>query len=312
MYIKPYHNDYKNIWNSFIKDSVNGTFLFDRDFMEYHSDRFNDASLMVFNDDALICCIPGNKKESNFYSHQGLTYGGFIFKKDLSKSQLEKVIHQVINDLKDNYASIEFRWQPYFYNDYQEHIISAMDQLGFQTRKKFDNLHIDLIHKIKTSSKKTVGYRNGKFDELRLEINHDFKSFWNQILIPQLKARHDASPVHSLEEIELLASRFPDSIKQYTIYKDQELLCGVTFFIKNNIVKSQYASASPDGLKVGALDFLYLEAIQRFKNEGLEYIDLGHVNNPDGTINRGLQRFKEELGGVNTAIYKSELTINEK
>lgn len=34
----------KSEWNAFIARSKNGMFLFDRNYMEYHQDRFDDCS----------------------------------------------------------------------------------------------------------------------------------------------------------------------------------------------------------------------------------------------------------------------------
>ena len=59
----------------------NSTFLFQRDFMDYHSDRFMDHSLLVFKDEKLIAVLPGNQVDNTVYSHQGLTYGGLIVHK---------------------------------------------------------------------------------------------------------------------------------------------------------------------------------------------------------------------------------------
>ena len=65
-------------WNSFLSESVNGTFLFDRRYMDYHSDRFSDASLMVYRRGKLYALLPANVEGSTLYSHQGLTYGGLV------------------------------------------------------------------------------------------------------------------------------------------------------------------------------------------------------------------------------------------
>jgi hypothetical protein len=43
---KPYHAEDLETWNRFNQASRNGTFLFDRGYMDYHADRFTDASLM--------------------------------------------------------------------------------------------------------------------------------------------------------------------------------------------------------------------------------------------------------------------------
>ena len=41
-----YTSDQKIVWDSFVAASRNGTFLFMRDYMDYHADRFTDYSLM--------------------------------------------------------------------------------------------------------------------------------------------------------------------------------------------------------------------------------------------------------------------------
>ena len=46
--------------------------------MEYHSDRFDDFSLLVCKDDELYAVLPANCKGSTVYSHHGLTYGSFV------------------------------------------------------------------------------------------------------------------------------------------------------------------------------------------------------------------------------------------
>ena len=46
------------LWNEFVASAKNATFLFHRDFMDYHSDRFTDFSVLVFKDDALYALLP--------------------------------------------------------------------------------------------------------------------------------------------------------------------------------------------------------------------------------------------------------------
>ena len=46
--IETYESKYKSQWDSFIDMSKNATFLFKRDFMDYHSSRFQDSSFFDF------------------------------------------------------------------------------------------------------------------------------------------------------------------------------------------------------------------------------------------------------------------------
>lgn len=42
MTIEPYSPAQRDEWNRLVRDSRNATFLLDRDYMDYHSDRFPD------------------------------------------------------------------------------------------------------------------------------------------------------------------------------------------------------------------------------------------------------------------------------
>jgi len=282
-------------WNAFIAQAVNGTFLFHRDFMEYHSDRFVDSSLLVYDHNTLVCCVPGNKSGKTFYSHQGLTYGGFILSENTT--QLETIIYAVLKHLQaQQFTRLVFNMQLAFYNPFATVINEILLSQNFEITRKLCNMQLHLAAPLKISNKKTAGYRNGLFDDLSLRIEHDFSRFWKEVLVPQLAARHEVKPVHTLEEITLLAAHFPANIKQYNVYREQVLLAGVTFFLHGDIAKSQYAATAPAGRALNAMDFLYIEAMQDLKDAGYAILDYGPVNERDGTINRGVQRFKEELG----------------
>lgn len=43
-----YTAEFKNKWDELVNCSRNGTFLFLRDYIDYHSDRFNDCSFLFF------------------------------------------------------------------------------------------------------------------------------------------------------------------------------------------------------------------------------------------------------------------------
>ena len=40
----------RRAWDDFVRSSRNGTFLFERAYMEYHADRFKDHSLVISNE----------------------------------------------------------------------------------------------------------------------------------------------------------------------------------------------------------------------------------------------------------------------
>lgn len=76
--IKRYTPDLADEWNAFVAQSKNGTFLFDRGYMDYHADRFHDHSLIIYRRGKCYALLPGCVDGDTFYSHKGLTYGGLV------------------------------------------------------------------------------------------------------------------------------------------------------------------------------------------------------------------------------------------
>src|SRR4051794_12547716 len=95
-----YTPSFYNEWNDFILNSKNGTFLFHRDFMDYHKDRFEDYSLLVFKKEKLVAVLPANKVDREIYSHQGLSYGGVILNKDIKLKHVIGVFENLLKYLK--------------------------------------------------------------------------------------------------------------------------------------------------------------------------------------------------------------------
>ena len=92
-----YSEERKSEWNDFVERSKNGTFLIDRNYMDYHSDRFADFSLMFYLKGKLYAVLPANVKDNTVYSHQGLTYGGLIMGED-AKAANTCVLFAGLND----------------------------------------------------------------------------------------------------------------------------------------------------------------------------------------------------------------------
>ena len=57
-----YKPEMKAQWDSFVRKSRNGTFLFLRDYMDYHRQRFTDFSLLIYDKQSLVALLPLNKE----------------------------------------------------------------------------------------------------------------------------------------------------------------------------------------------------------------------------------------------------------
>ena len=275
--------------------------------MEYHADRFVDHSLMIWNESELVACFPAHVIDNGLRSHRGLTYASLLVDKE--ESQFDQILAELIHYAKQQqFDSLELKLPPAFYNQKFESELKKLKAAGFKLISESVDVVVDLTKEWQPSAKKTIGYRNGKFDQLELVKEGSLKVFWTELLEPQLKARHNASPVHSLEEIEKLQDLFPQSISQYIIKHQEEAVSGITLFDFDHILKIQYAAGNKKGFELNAMDFLYLEIINEAKQQGRKYVDLGTVNHPDGSLNEGLLRFKKQLGAVTTPVH--ELTLD--
>ena len=108
--VQRYQSSHYEDWNTFVANAKNATFLFHRDFMDYHKERFEDYSLLVFDaKDKLVAVLPAHKIESTLYSHQGLTYGGLILNQKIILSQVILITKSILKYLqKSDISKLEF------------------------------------------------------------------------------------------------------------------------------------------------------------------------------------------------------------
>ena len=117
--VRLYTSEDYAIWNNFVSTAKNATFLFHRDFMEYHSDRFQDFSLMVFEEDKLVSILPANKVGDTVFSHQGLTYGGFVFDNKIKLGEVIAITKDVLAFLHSvDITTFQLKLIPSIYTDY--------------------------------------------------------------------------------------------------------------------------------------------------------------------------------------------------
>lgn len=155
---------------------------------------------------------------------------------------------------------------------------------------------LNVQQKPKPSKDRIAGNKRALKNNLVVKEVETFDAFWNTILIPNLNAKHEAQPVHSLTEIKYLKRKFPKQIRQFNVYKNDEIVAGTTIFETKYVAHSQYISGNEDKNIIGSLDFLHLYLMQEvFADKA--YFDFGISNeNQSKNINQGLQYWKEGFG----------------
>ncbi len=290
-------NDY-DAWNAFVSGAKNATFLFHRDFMEYHSDRFDDYSLLVFEDEKLMALLPANTNGRDIFSHQGLTYGGLIYDEKLKLESVIAVFQSLLEFLSQRQKKmLHLKLVPTVYHKKTAQELDYALFLAEARLVRRDTLSvIDLTQTYSFSEIRKRGIKKGIASQLLIKEENDFESFWNQILIPNLSNRHNAKPTHSLEEIVYLKSKFPKQIRQFNVYHNDTLVAGTTVFETETNAHAQYISGNETKSELGSLDFLFAELITKtFAHK--RWFDFGISNENNGkTLNTGLSYWKESFG----------------
>ena len=314
--VEKYTKENRLAWDTFISGAKNATFLFARDFMEYHSDRFTDYSLLVYKDDLLYAVLPANIVGDKLYSHKGLTYGSLVLSKSAKLLYTFEAFKALLAFLDAKaISSLELRNIPTFYNTMPSDELSYFLFKANATLIKRDALMvIDTSTKIKFQKNRREGINKAKRNGLTIAVEHNFEGFWNEILIPNLQQKHGIAPVHSLEEIQLLAAKFPDHIKQVNVYKDNVIVAGTTLFLTKTTIHPQYVSGNSDKNAFGSLDLAYDYIINHF-DSSKRYFDFNISSEENGTaLNSGLIFWKESCGArtyvadnylIDTACYKT-------
>jgi len=280
--------------------------------MDYHSDRFQDFSLMVYKKEKLIALLPSNKVDNHLHSHQGLTYGGLICNKNLKTKDAIlsfEAILKFLNHQKIDTLSLKELPSIFLHNP----VNNPMSYLMFKTKAELyrTDLHsvIANTHKSYSNSRKE-GVKRGQKYNLKVEESKTFDVFWNTILIPNLTSKHGVKPVHTLKEITLLKSQFKNNIRQFNVFKGEALVGGTTIFETQNVAHCQYISGNADKNELGSLDFLHHHLIETvFKDKAFFNFGTSNVNNGQ-QVNEGLQFWKEGFGA--RSITQSFYTIETK
>jgi hypothetical protein len=297
--VEKYTHSKKKEWDAFVRRAKNATFLFQRDFMDYHSDRFQDFSLMIYRNGKLFALLPANTVADKVISHQGLTYGSFILSEKAKLLDAFEAFRKMLIFLNEQGKKVlEVRLIPKFYNTLPADELEYFCFQAKATLKKRDVIMaIDYEHNLGFQKNRREGINKAKRHGLTVRLEENFKDFWEQILIPNLQRKHDAEPVHTLAEIEQLAKDFPENIKQVNVYDDTNtIVAGTTVFLTDTTVHPQYVSGNQEKNTLGSLDLLYDFIMNEFKDDR-RYFDFNTSSEEGGKVlSEGLLFWKESCG----------------
>lgn len=310
MRITRYDGSQKSVWDNFVLNSKNGTFLFARDYMDYHSDRFKDHSLLVWDEkDKLIAVLPAHKIMHTLVSHGGLTYGGFVTDARMKTPLMLEVFEDTVRHLREqSFQELIYKTIPYIYHK----IPSDEDRYAlFLSNAKFIRRGvltvIDARNRLPMQERRRRAIEKAKKRNLVIRGSEEWENYW-ELLTRTLLKNHNTRPVHSLQEICLLHTRFPKSIKLITCHEGDRIIAGVVIYESETVAHTQYIATDERGREVGALDLLFDFLLTQVYAQKRTF-DFGTSDENNGLyLNRGLIDQKEGFGA--RAVVHDHYAIN--
>lgn len=323
--IVEFEDEYMEKWDKFVlNQSVNGTFLQTRNFLNYHGDRFTDASLMIIKgNDTIVAVIPAcliNENEKKiFHAHRGSTFGGIVIADSFYNIEHVDAIMNVLDDYfsENKYDEV---WLSFSDNIFSKRKMDMFSYFLFQKEyRAFEELNCyidfsayneDVLSNFTSGRRRDYKYSLRNDLEFRkIDADDDIAQFYD-ILCENLE-KFGAKPVHSLEElIDFKNVRLVNNTEFYAVYHENKMIAGsMVFLFDDNVFHTQYLAASQDSLKLYPMNYLDTNLIITAKQKGFRYFSFGTSTEEHGKVlNKKLAEFKEGFGtncGVNKTYVKS-------
>lgn len=294
-----YTDDQRPVWDAYVRKARNATFLFERNYMDYHRDRFHDHSLLFYKNGKLYALLPAHEVDDTLYSHYGLTYGGLIM--DINVTIADTcLLFEALNVYlrSQGFHRVVYRPIPWIYHQHaaEEDLYAIFHKCGAQLMLRNIGTTIFMQQHLRWRKDHLRRLRKAQTNGVTVEADSSIPEFW-KVLTDNLQKRFEAKPVHTLEEMELLKSRFPKDIIQYNAYRKGRVIGGITFYVTPQVLHGQYSGTNDEGKEYGAMEAIY-ERVMYHDFSHLPYLDFGSSTEDQGRwLNEGLIGHKEGYGG---------------
>ena len=316
MTVEAYNPGLRELWDSVVDSSRNGTFLLRRGYMDYHADRFADRSLLVRDGHGAVAALfaaadgPG-ADPGTITAHPGLTYGGLVLPPATCGGDALEILEAVAGYWRgQGRRRMVYRAIPHIYHRMPaEDDIYALFRLGARmTECSLSSAYeapADPPRNQNTRRNIARGQRNGI-----VAAPSDSLDAFHAMLARNLDERHGAMPVHSADELRLLASRFPENIRLWTATgPDGTMLAGTLLFVTDTCAHAQYIASTPEGRELRAPAVLFDTVMEHYRPLR-RYFDFGTSCEDHGRyLNAGLVSQKCRFGarGIAYTTYELEL-----
>ena len=294
--LRPYAAADAAAWDALVDRSRNGNLLHRRGYMDYHADRFADCSLVVERGGEFVAVFPANVQDRAVTSHGGLTYAGLIAGHALRAESTLALFEQIGNHYRAlGVQRVIYKAVPHVFHAFPaEEDLYALHRLGARLARRDLSSVIALQEPYRFTPGRRRAVTRAKRAGIDVQANADPAGFHR--LLSEALRRHDAVPTHSLAEMRMLQSRFPQHIVLHEARRDGALLAGVLIYDFGHVVHTQYLAASAEGRQLDALSLLLAELIEH-TYASRRHFSFGISTEQQGQVlNAGLVAQKEYFG----------------
>ncbi len=294
--VRAYRAEDAPAWDALIAESRNGNLLHRRGYMDYHAERFVDASLLVERGGALLAVFPANLEGTRVVSHAGLSYAGLLSAHGLRAAATLDVFEQIASHYRARGVhELLYKAVPHlFHASPAEEDLYALHRLGARLQRRDLSSAIALRERPPFAAERRRSIGKARKAGLRAQRSDDPAQF--HALLSEVLHRHGATPTHSLQELRLLCGRFPEQLVLYEVRDGDALLAGTLVYDFGRVVHTQYLACSEQGRRVDALSLLLADLIERHYAQR-DYFSLGISTEQQGQVlNDGLVTQKERFG----------------
>lgn len=303
-----YEPSFRDVWNEFVARAKNGAFLFDRAYMEYHADRFADHSLLFFDDDKLLALLPASRNGEILASHGGLTYGGFLTDERMRAGTMLQLFDELERHCRsEGIQRVVYKSIPHIY-----HRVPAEEDLYALFVRNAKLIRRDVSSTVRMSGRLPISkgrkcsIKKARSHQVAVRESREIERFM-QIEEDNLLRKYGVKPTHSAAEMRWLADRFPNNIRLFAAYRDDEMLGGVIVYETPCVAHAQYIATTEAGRDLAAHDCVMDELLNDVY-VAKDYFDFGiSTENRGRTLNFGLIENKESFGARAVAYDHYEL-----
>jgi len=227
------------------------------------------------------------------------------------------MVHAIVV-IRDHYARHGFRTLRYkavpdiYHRRPSADDVYALASLGARLYRCDLSCAIDLADRARPSERRRRGERKALEQGVEVVVDSGhLEAFW-AVLDENLATRHATRPTHSVDEMHLLLSLFPESIELLTAKVGGSVVAGVVLFKTERVLHAQYIGSTEEGRAAFALDAVFEHCIRRATTSGERFFDFGISTEAEGRVlNAGLHKFKSEFGGGGVVHMFYELASND-